>query len=311
MPEVVFGTLAHVNLREAWQHEALNFTPWLAQNLERLGEAVALDLELLEEEAGLPTTDDTFSADILARNRVDDTNVLVENQLEGSDHTHLGQILTYLAGLEARTVIWVAKSFRESHLAAIKWLNENTREEFAFFAVKLRVVRIGDSPFAPLFDVLEKPNTWERRLQSKTREKRELSDLALKRKAFWAPFLERYPDHARDGQVGGAPSRWRSCADSRIVVSYYLAQRDVGVFVRGARNESPEEVGDLLRPARETLEARLGVPFGPSPTLHYLSASHVCDYGDESQFAEIAAWLNNKIEAYETVLNELVGGAAK
>lgn len=306
MNGIRFGTLANVNLREAWQHEAHDFTPWLAENLERLGEAVGLRLELVAQEAGLPAQDDRFSADILARNLTDETNVLIENQLEQSDHSHLGQILTYLAGLEARTIIWVAPKFRESHLAAIKWLNENTREEFAFFAVEVRVVRIEGSPFAPLFDVLEKPNSWERRLRSQTREKTRMGELALKRKAFWARFQEDYPEHAVDGAAGGGASMWRSCAAGDIVISYYLAQKAVGLFVRGARNVHAHQVEDRLSAHREELETRLGAEFGPGPTGSFLGATLTCDFTDETRYPEIAVWLDEKIRLYETTLNKLV-----
>ena len=107
----------------------------------------------------------------LANNPVDGSRVLIENQLESTDHTHLGQILTYLAGLEAQTVIWAAREFREPHLSAIRWLNTHTTDEFAFFAVKVRVVRIGDAPslVAPLFEVLERPNDWDRRVSIRER----------------------------------------------------------------------------------------------------------------------------------------------
>ena len=99
-----FGRLEPVDLRTAWKHEAFNFTPWLAENLDRLSQAIGIEMSLEDTEVKI----DRFSADILARNAQDDSLVLIENQLEWSDHTHLGQILTYLAGLQAQSVIWVA-----------------------------------------------------------------------------------------------------------------------------------------------------------------------------------------------------------
>ena len=123
------GKLKNVNLREAWSHEALDFTPWLADNLEYLSNEIGIQLELEGQEVKV----ESFSADIIARDPQNDRRILIENQLEQTDHTHLGQILTYLAGLEAEVIIWVASSFRESHISAVKWLNENTVEPFAFF----------------------------------------------------------------------------------------------------------------------------------------------------------------------------------
>ena len=135
MTDVRFDRLSDVALRDAWKHEALGFTPWLAQNIDHIAEAVGRPLELTGTEVPV----DSFSADILARNLQDDSVVLIENQLEPTDHTHLGQIMTYLAGLEAQTVIWVAPKFREPHLSAIRWLNQHTADGFSFFAVTVVV----------------------------------------------------------------------------------------------------------------------------------------------------------------------------
>ena len=140
------GTLKNVNLREAWSHEAQDFTPWLADNLDRLSAAIGIPLELEGQEVSV----DSFSADILARNPQNDSRVLIENQLEQTDHTHLGQILTYLAGLEAQVVIWVASSFRDPHISAVQWLNDDTVAPFAFFAVQVKAVQIGNQNIGTL-----------------------------------------------------------------------------------------------------------------------------------------------------------------
>jgi hypothetical protein len=134
MNEVVFGRLTDLLPREAWKHEAHAFTPWLAENIDQLSEAVGIPLEL----TGTDIAVENFAADILARDSENGTIVLIENQLEVTDHTHLGQIMTYLAGLEAQVVIWIAPKFREPHLSAIRWLNEHTADGFSFFAVRLR-----------------------------------------------------------------------------------------------------------------------------------------------------------------------------
>ncbi|TNF12951.1 MAG: hypothetical protein EP320_10210 [Rhodobacteraceae bacterium] len=160
MTDIRFGRLVDLPLRDAWKHEAHQFTPWLAENIDHLSEAIGIPLELTGTEVAV----ESFSADILARNPMDDSVVLIENQLEQTDHTHLGQIMTYLAGLEAQTVVWIAPAFREPHLSAIRWLNEHTSDGFSFFAIKARVVRIGDSPYAPIFEVVEKPDLWQRKL---------------------------------------------------------------------------------------------------------------------------------------------------
>ena len=135
-----FGMLTDVSLRAAWPNEAHDFTPWLADNLGRLSEVIGVPLETETTEAPVGE----FAGDILATGP-DGQSVLIENQLEASDHSHLGQIMTYLAGLDARIVVWITRDFTEPHLSAIQWLNRHTDDEFSFFAVRLRVVRITDS----------------------------------------------------------------------------------------------------------------------------------------------------------------------
>lgn len=190
-----FGRLEDVEPRSAWAHEAHAFTPWLAENLDRLSEAIGIPLELTGREVGVGR----YSADILASSPGDGAVVLIENQLEASDHTHLGQILTYLAGLEAQVVIWLAPQFREEHLSALRWLNQHTDDRFSFFAVRLRVVKIGNSPPAPLFDILEKPNTWDRRVQQKAREVAEPSAVTTRACALGSLHPARLGDGDRPG----------------------------------------------------------------------------------------------------------------
>src|SRR5437763_1688882 len=144
------GLLERVDLRKAWLSESSDFTPWLAQpeNLKLLGDAIGLELELeaQEKEVG------PFRADILCKAAQSDSWVLIENQLELTDHRHLGQILTYAAGLKAVTIVWVAQTIREEHRAALDWLNSVTNEQINFFGLEIELWKIGDSPFAPKFN---------------------------------------------------------------------------------------------------------------------------------------------------------------
>ena len=189
-----FGQLKDMDLREVWPYEANNFTPWLAENLSHLPEAIGIPLELEGTEIAV----EGYSADILATYPADGSRVIIENQLESTDHTHLGQIMTYLAGLEAKTVVWIARDFRGPHLSAIRWLNTHTTDEFAFFAIKLRVVQIGDnsSIVAPLFEVVERPNEWERQVQAVNDidGNERLNNLRKFRSNFWQSYIEQHPD---------------------------------------------------------------------------------------------------------------------
>lgn len=299
MTQPVFAALADVPLRDAWAHEAHRFTPWLATNLDRLAEVIGIPLELTGTEIRVGT----FSADILARNAADDSVVLVENQLEGSDHTHLGQIMTYLAGLKAQTMVWVAPTFRDEHLSAIRWLNEHTVDPFAFFAVRVRVVRIAGSPYAPLFEVVERPNNWDRQVSEKKRAAEgDRSQIGEHRLAFWTRFCTRHPNY---GTPGAASSRWAPLPGSDMLVVQYLSRNGVGVFVRPPRGGTPEDLDLAVRPHLDQLVAELG-------------AQHEIDLGsrlnvdpyDQANWDRMADWLDERTRAYQDAFSRLAGGNA-
>ena len=161
-----FGELKSVDLRVAWPDGQDDFKLWLADNLERLSAAIDVPLEVDSDQfvyapfvftVSIPARNPTDGS-IPARNPTDGSRVLIKTQLESAEYTHLGEILAYLAHIEAQTTIWVARDFRELHLSAIRWLNEHTTTRYAFFAVRVRVVQIADGPLAPLFEVLERPS---------------------------------------------------------------------------------------------------------------------------------------------------------
>jgi len=162
---LALGRLEKVELRNAWQSGSGDFTPWLAreENLKLLGEAINIDLELEAEEKNVGP----FRADILCRDTASDEHwVLVENQLERTDHSHLGQLLTYAAGLKAATIVWIAERFTGEHRAALDSLNEITGERFAFFGLEVELWPIGESPMGQKFNVVSKPNDSTKTVQS-------------------------------------------------------------------------------------------------------------------------------------------------
>ncbi|PCI11652.1 hypothetical protein COB72_00440 [bacterium] len=290
-----------VDLREAWAHEAHNFTPWLAENIDQLSEAVGIPLEV----EGTEVSVESFSADILARNTMDDSIVLIENQLEGSDHTHLGQIMTYLAGLEAQTIIWVAKDFREPHLAALNWLNDHTDERFAFFAVKIKVAQIANSPLAPIFDVVERPNNWERAVHAKTAQREGNSKLTQNRYEFWTAYVDRVDgERERTGDAGKSSNRWRVLEELGFIISLYAAKDGVGAFIRGLPRANGAEVRETLIPHEAALTEKLGNRIGDG-TDHFFQSWKPGDYTDKDQRDQLIDWLAGKAELYEQVLSEL------
>ena len=159
--------LTPVDLSEVWETEPQHFTPWLAQeeNLTLLGETLGIDLELEAQEVNVGG----FRADLRCKNTVDDSWVLIENQLEATDHRHVGQLLTYAAGLDAHTVIWIAKTFRQEYRAMLDWQNRITDERYRFFGIEVKVWQIEDSARAVQFDVVSSPNDWSRGVSRDTR----------------------------------------------------------------------------------------------------------------------------------------------
>lgn len=170
------------DLRDIWDTEDRHFTPWLAQekNISILGEVIGLSLkvEAQEKEVG------PFRADILCRDTANDNWVLIENQLERTDHTHLGQLITYASGLKAVTIVWIVKIFTEEHRSALDWLNEITDESFNFFGLEIELWKIGESAIAPKFNIVSKPNDWSRSVVEAS-AKTKLTDAKLLQREYW------------------------------------------------------------------------------------------------------------------------------
>lgn len=181
------GKLKKVDLRKAWKHEAFDFTNWLAEeeNLSLLSDEVGIEIKLIQTEASIGK----FNVDILAEEENTDRKIVIENQLELTDHSHLGQIITYASGYDAEIIIWIVKDVRDEHKQAIDWLNEHTDEKINFFAIKMELWQIGESPFAPKFQIISKPNDWAKAIKTST-GRTNLTDTKLLQLDFWNGFKE-------------------------------------------------------------------------------------------------------------------------
>lgn len=190
MAAIVLGRLEKVILRETWPTEAMDFTPWLAQeeNLSLLGETLGIELELEAQEKNVGP----FRADILCKDTLNGHWVLIENQIERTDHTHLGQLLTYAAGLKAVTIVWIAAEFTDEHRAALDWLNEATNEGINFFGLEIELWKIGNSLAAPKFNVVSQPNDWTETVRSSTRglETQIITETQAIQLEFWTALCE-------------------------------------------------------------------------------------------------------------------------
>lgn len=176
--------LKKVDLRDVWPHEALDFTKWLSEepNLAILSSAVGIELELIETESSVGS----FNVDIYAQEAGTGRKVIIENQLEDTNHDHLGKVITYAAGKGAEVVVWVVARARDEHRQAIEWLNQHTDSDFGFFLVEIELWSIGDSLPAPRFNVVEQPNEWTKAIKLSEG----LSETERVKLSYWTKYRE-------------------------------------------------------------------------------------------------------------------------
>jgi len=252
----MIGKLESVNLRKVWPKEDRHFTTWLFDNLDMLGERLGLELSPIETEEPVGP----FSADILAKDRAG-RSVIIENQLEKTDHDHLGKLLTYLSNLEARVAIWISGNPRPEHTNAIDYLNEVTPEDTAFYLVRLEAFRIDDSDPAPLFTVAAGPSA---EAKVKGRIKGELAGMEAKRYEFFAQLLER--SNARTSlfrnvsPVGYQNWLWAGAGKSGLAWAYVVRKNDarVELYIYPGSIEDAKNQFDHFRARREEIEVAFG-----------------------------------------------------
>lgn len=308
IPEL--GRLSAVELRDAWSSEAQDFTPWLAQpaNLALLGDTLELQLEVdsVEKPVG------PYRADILCREAGTDRLVLIENQIEATDHKHLGQLLTYAAGLDTAVVCWLARRFSEEHRAVLDWLNEITDDRFAFFGVEIELWRIGDSAPAPRFSIVAQPNEWRRAVAKGASRVRadEPAGIDVNRVAYWAAFeqaLER-----RNGPIRpkGRPPRqgyyfFKMAHDVFLYVFRNVATSEIGVYL-GLYGATSRPIFDLLIVEREAIEDELSSSLDwrivvPERKYWLMQRRADADPLDEADWPGQHEWLIERLERFSSV----------
>jgi len=285
------GRLTPVSPREVWANEAQHFTPWLLQNADVLSDLLGMDLalEVAEHRVG------GFSLDLLGRDESTGEVVIVENQLEGSDHIHLGQLLTYAAGTKPTTIVWVAASFRPEHRAALDWLNERTDEDTRFFGVELGVVRIGDSQPAPSFRLVAQPNDWEKTVKVATSQSEALSGKQELYRALWTQWLERLHSERPGWSRATRPPRdsWFTMSTGVSGATYYTSFTRQGLSSELVF-ESPDDATntarfELLAAQKDRLEAAYGGGLDWQP-LPGRKATRVADYLPDADVAVREEW---------------------
>ncbi len=306
------GTLHRVPLREVWNSESADFTPWLAQdeNLKLLGDALGLDLtlEATEQQVG------PFRADIVAKDTTDGSFVLVENQLERTDHSHLGQLLTYAAGLSTVTIVWIAERFTDEHRAALDWLNEVTAQDIGFFGLEIELWRIGNSPAAPKFNIVSQPNDWVKTV-TKARSEGSLSDTQQLQLEFWTAFKEYLLEQRSPLKVlKPAAQSWTSVplGRSNFYVEAVIRSKESVVTVQlDMYGSDAKGFFRRLLQDKARIESAIGQPLAwndrPDRKTSAIALDrHGIDLSDRSRWPEIFVWFHAKLDLFEKTFRPIV-----
>jgi Domain of unknown function (DUF4268) len=302
------GKLTRVDLREIWKNEEYDFSNWLAEddNLAQLGDEIGITITLLEKEAVVGK----YSVDLLAEEEGTGRKIVIENQLEKTNHDHLGKIITYAAGHDASIVIWLFKDITEEHRSAIDWLNENTGEDRLFFAVRIEAWRIDNSDPAPKFQVISKPNEWAKVVKHSS-ENKALGETELKRLDFWT----RLKSYALEKKVSlfrqtPATHHWYNISigssEAHIALTVKISENQLAceLYIRDSK-----PLFSFLKAQLDTIERQLG------GSLEWIEAKKACrvvqrrdnsNLEDEASATILFDWLIERAVAFEKVFGPLV-----
>lgn len=252
--------LKKLPLRQIWANEAYDFTTWLAEpaNLELLSEEIGLDLVHKQTEASVGR----YSLDILAEENDTGRVVIIENQLENTDHDHLGKVVTYASGLDAEIMIWIAKDIREEHQQAVNWLNQHTDDHLSFFLIQIEAWQIGDVEIAaPNFNIICQPNNWSKALKEQ-RSSENMTDLKITKLDFWTGFKEHAEAQKTSLRVTHKPTSRHYYVFSIGRSDYHLTA--ITHFAKDIVNfefyiKDNEELFAKLKEQKEDIEADLGM----------------------------------------------------
>lgn len=259
MATMKLGKLQEVDIRKLWSHEQYDFSEWLSktENLELLNEAIGLTLSEVEKEVYVGA----YRCDLVGTDETTGDKVIIENQLEMSNHDHLGKIITYASGLDAKVVVWIVKEAREEHRSAIEWLNNNTPEKLSFFLIEIHAYQIGDSLCAPKFEVVEKPNGFIKNAKTQSSGSGEYNKSQGERIEFWTRFNEILVERGKPFNVRKATTDyWYDIAigTGEAHVSLTLVSKEGCVGVEFYINDN-KDLFDRLYSQREEIEKKLGL----------------------------------------------------
>ena len=307
-------TLKKVELRKVWNHEANDFTTWLSEkeNLALLSDEIGIDILLIETEASVGK----FNVDILAEEENTGKKIVIENQLEITDHDHLGKTITYASGYDAEIIIWIVKDVRDEHKQAIDWLNEHTDEKVNFFAIKMELWQIGNSPCAPKFNIISKPNDWAKAIKKSTSQSN-LTETKVLQLDFWNQFKEyaqnkssklklrkTFPQHWYDISIGNSKAYISLTANSQtnlIAYEIYIPDsKDLFYELETNKNQIEEE-----------LQAELEWMALDGRKASRIKLSNDSDINQKEKWDQYFDWLMITAEKFQTVFGRHINQIIK
>ncbi len=252
------GKLEEVDVRELWRHEQYDFSKWLSkeENIEYLNDILGLTLVDIDSEVYVGP----YRCDLVAQDETSGITVIIENQLDGTNHDHLGKIITYASGLDAKVIVWIVKEAKEEHRAAIEWLNNNTVSDINFFLIEIHAYRIGDSDLAPKFEVIEKPNDFVKRSKTIDRKDGEMNKNQAAKLYFWEEFNKIVIQRGKPFNPRKATTNhWYDIAigSSEAHIAINLVNKEGNIVVELYISDS-KALFDKLKEQQETIEEQLG-----------------------------------------------------
>lgn len=299
------GRLIEVDVRELWKHEQYDFSNWLAKesNIEYLNEILGLTLVEVDKEINVGP----YRCDIVATDETSGLKVIIENQLESTNHDHLGKIITYASGLDAKVIVWIVREAKEEHRAAIEWLNNYTSSEIDFFLIEIHAYKIGDSNPAPKFEVVEKPNDFVKR--SKYKDDGELNTSQTERLIFWTQFNEKILSKGKPFNLRKPTTdHWYDVAigTSAAKIAVDLVNKENCIILE-LYIHSDKKVYDSLFEKKNEIERELDMNFEwdrldskkASRIKHYI---HGLDFENHSNYDQLMSEIIDKVTRMRKVI---------
>lgn len=301
------GRLQKVDLRKVWQHEAYDFTQWLAQesNLGLLSEELGIDIRVVRTEAEVGR----YNVDILAEEEDTGRKIIIENQLEVTDHDHLGKIVTYASGYDAEIIIWIVKDVRDEHKQAVDWLNEHTDEKINFFVTKMELWQIDESAFAPKFHIVSQPNNWAKAIKG-GKFGEGTSERNMMQLDFWTKFRSYMSEKGTKLSLRKPfPQHWY---DFSTGVSNVHITLTIGVQIQSMACElyigESKAIFHALYHHKEEIEKQIGEPLEwmelPEKKASRIKLAHKADIKDATRWGEHFAWLKVTAEKFHFVFSQ-------